>query len=73
MSLFDFHPLTVQEIKDRMAYQGDGPTVRRKSSSGRVYTVRHKPWWISMGKGPEGKACADCKFLTGDRHKKCRK
>ncbi len=53
MSLFDLQPLTVNEIKERMAFSGDGPTVRRTSSTGKVYTVRHKPWWISLGKGPE--------------------
>ena len=73
MSLFDLQPLTANEIKERMAFSGDGPTVRRTSSTGKVYTVRHKPWWISLGKGPEGKTCADCKFLIGDRYKKCRR
>lgn len=71
MNLFDIQPLTINEIEEHLAFSGDGPTVRRTSSTGKVYTVRHKPWWMFLGAGPEGKTCASCQFLTGRRYKKC--
>lgn len=73
MSLFDLMPLSVQEILARQAL-GDGGTIRKLSMRGPgkpvVRTVRHKPWWMLIGNGPEGATCKTCKFLRRVVHAK---
>lgn len=80
MSLFDLQPLSLDEIRLRQGF-GEGPTIRKLSSRGPgpgVWrTIRHKPWWMFEGKGPEGKHCKDCEFFSGTgnagKYKKCGK
>lgn len=71
MGLFDNQPITIEEVKERMIAGSDGDTIRRVSATGKVYTARHKPWWMLLGKGPEGKTCHDCTFLQRGTYPKC--
>lgn len=74
MSLFDLQPITLEEIRLRQAL-GDGMTIRQFSGGLKpvLRTIRHKPWWMFLGKGPEQKTCGECEFLTrrGGRYFKC--
>ena len=46
----------------------DGVTLRDKKGR----TVRHKPWWMLLGKGPQLKTCGDCQSLEHhNRYLKC--
>ncbi len=63
MSLFDGQPIDPEEVRARLLCASDGPTVRRISKSGKVYTVRHRPWAELVGVGPEGYTCGDCHWL----------
>lgn len=75
MSLFDQQPVSLDEIRQRMALGQEGGTIRKISATGKLYTVRHKPWWMLLGKGPAGQCCKGCTFLrvvrTGKRYFKC--
>lgn len=62
MGLFDGQPLTRAELMVVTVPSG-GATVRRVSHSGKIYTVRHRPWRELLGPGPAGKTCGDCQFL----------
>lgn len=66
MSLFDGQPLTPedQERVRQNVLRGEGPTIRKQDGKGVWRTVRHKPWWMLLGKGPEGKHCDECEFLS---------
>jgi len=72
MSLFDGQPLTPedQERHRRNVEVGQGPTIRKQDWQGVWRTIRHKPWWMLLGKGPEGKRCDDCQFLRRQRFSK---
>ncbi len=72
MSLFDGQPLTAEEMeRTRQSIAvGQGPTIRKKSAFGVWRTIRHKPWWMLIGKGPEGQTCSDCEFLRRQRFSK---
>lgn len=67
MSLFDLQPLTPDEIRERLHAGHQGETIMKYSSRGPgpgVWrTVRHRPWWEKLGKGPEGAQCKGCAFL----------
>jgi hypothetical protein len=67
MGLFDGQPLTVDEIRARLVVSRDGPTIRKMSDSGKVYTVRHAPWWTLLGPGPTGYTCGSCHWLKAQR------
>lgn len=59
MSLFDGQPLTKEEVEKNLIRAGARPnSVTLKDSKGR--TRRRRPFWMDVGKGPEGKTCADC-------------
>lgn len=74
MSLFDLTPITIEQILANQA-QGTGDTIRKLSGGLKpvLRTVRHKPWWMLLGKGPEGRTCGDCQSLgrAGGRYFKC--
>lgn len=80
VSLFDLTPITSEQIQKNQA-MGSGETIRKLSQRGPgpgVWrTVRHKPWWMLLGKGPDGKQCKDCEFLLRRKsvktYFKCRK
>lgn len=65
MSLFDGQPLTPedQERIRQNVLRGEGPSIRKQDGKGIWRTVRHKPWWMLIGKGPDGKTCDDCEYL----------
>lgn len=78
MSLFDGKPLTIEEVRARLAQLGGdsgelSATIRKPSGRGVVRTMRHRPWSEFLGKGPDGKTCGDCEFLTGNKYFKCGK
>lgn len=68
MSLFDLTPITIEEVRLRQG-MGEGPTIRKLSGGLKPVwrTIRHKPWWMFLGKGPDGATCRTCRFLTGHR------
>ena len=75
MSLFDLKPLTMDEMQalhEQRAREGTDrcATIRTTSKTGKIRTQRHKPWWMLLGKGPDGKTCGDCEFFTGYRRTK---
>lgn len=76
MSLFDLRPITIDEIRIRQG-MGDGPTIRKLSGglTPTLRTIRHKPWWMLLGKGPDDATCGDCVHLTrkGGKYFKCGK
>jgi len=61
VGLFDNQPLTIEEVRARLVR--DGPTIRKLSTTGKVYTVRHQPWYELIGRGPAGYTCGDCHWL----------
>ena len=69
MSLFDGQPLTADDMERvrQSIIKGEGPTIRKPDGKGVWRTIRHKPWWMLVGKGPEGKTCNDCEFLRRQR------
>lgn len=75
MGLFDGTPLTMEEIQLRyermMAGGGTGHTIRKFSGGLKpvLRTMRHKPWWEMLGKGPDGKTCGECQFLAANRRR----
>lgn len=63
MSLFDGLPLDPDELRLTLLRRGVlQQTVTLRDRSGRAY--RRRPYWIDHGKGPEGKTCKSCRFLT---------
>lgn len=76
MSLFDLEPLTIEQMRANQALN-DGPTIRKFSGGMKstLRTIRHKPWWMFLGKGPEGKTCGECVHLrrNGGKYFKCEK
>ena len=58
MSLFDLQPLTVEQVRANQALN-EGATIRKLSGGKNpvLRTVRHKPWWMLLGKGPDGQTC----------------
>ena len=73
MSLFDLQPLTVEQVRANQA-MNEGATIRKLSGGLKpvLRTVRHKPWWMLLGKGPDGKTCGGCIHLKRkDRYFKC--
>ena len=66
MSLFDGAPLTVDELRASLRVRASaGGSIRTVSTSGKVYTVRHRPWAELLGAGPVGKTCGDCHYAVG--------
>ena len=70
MSLFDGEPLTIEECQLAVIKNLPGVSIRKVSRTGKVYTVRHKPWWMLLGKGPSGLTCGDCVHLIARRYGK---
>ena len=74
MSLFDLIPLTIEQIRANQALH-DGPTIRKYSGGLKpvLRTMRHKPWWMLVGKGPDGQTCGGCVHLErrGGKYFKC--
>lgn len=62
MSLFDLTALTIEQVRVNQA-RNDGPTIRHISKTGKLSTVRHKPWWMLLGKGPDAATCGGCIHL----------
>lgn len=65
MSLFDLQPLRMEQVRANLA-TSDGATIRKLSGGLKpvLRTLRHKPWWMLLGPGPEGQTCGDCAHLT---------
>lgn len=78
MSLLDLRPITIEEIRMRPG-MGDGPTIRKLSGglTPTLRTIRHKPWHLIVGAGPEGETCQTCAFVVSSgnagKYKKCGK
>jgi hypothetical protein len=70
MGLYDNRPLTEEELRQPTRVTGTGTTIRQVSATGKVYTVRHRPWWELLGVGPEGQTCGDCANLKTYRRSK---
>jgi hypothetical protein len=65
MSLFDGQLLTVEEIRQRTTTAPAGSLTIR-DTKGR--TVRRRPYWMDVGKGPAETTCRDCQHLTRTGH-----
>ena len=63
MSLFDLQPLSLDEVRTRLNVQ----TIRKPSGglAPVMRTMRHKPWWMLLGKGPDDSTCRTCQHLIG--------
>ena len=70
MSLFDLQPLSHDEIMARYlrAVSATRPSVTIKDRKGRV--VRRRPYWIDVGKGPDGRTCKTCQYLVRTQYAK---
>jgi hypothetical protein len=70
MSLFDLQPLTVDEIAARLqrVVAHGSTSVTIKDKKGRAY--RRRPYWIDLGKGPEGRTCKTCHYLVRTEYAK---
>lgn len=66
MPLFDLTPITIDEHGKPDGWQKAGITY--KDRKGRAY--RRRPYWIDLGKGPEGKTCKTCQYLVRTEYSK---
>lgn len=57
MTLFDLTPITVDQLR-----KGRQASVTLKDKKGRA--IRRRPYWIDLGKGPEGTTCKTCQYLV---------
>ncbi len=63
MSLFDLQPITVEQLR-----AGKQSGLTYKDKKGRAY--RRRPYWIDLGKGPEGLTCKTCVHLVRTQYAK---
>ncbi len=61
MSLFDGQPLDLKDIEEKMQGRLSRDSVTMKDKKGRA--TRRQPYHVDLGRGPQGKHCADCEHL----------
>jgi hypothetical protein len=63
MTLFELTPITTEQLRS-----GKQCGITYKDKKGRAY--RRRPYWIDLGKGPEGKTCKTCQYLVRTEYSK---
>lgn len=64
MPLFELTPLTVEQLR----HGRQSTSVTYKDKKGRA--TRRRPYWVDVGKGPEGRTCKTCHYLVRTKYSK---
>lgn len=64
MGLFDWQPLTREELIEVEQKRGGQRQGQETVHDDKGRTARHRPWHEIVGDGPIGKTCGDCRSLV---------